>query len=204
MPSSSHSTCCASPRSTPSSNAARPLHATADPVRADRADGVLVHARARPTGVRVRDGRRYYGQKGALQFIVPIKWALDDLQLDCRPSDRMVTSARNYEAMQQIAAEFQSRALQMVTLLQQPVPLAYYHILKLMQVGYPTARRTPRSQTPVLTRSLIRCGSSTQVLVNLLISYAFLNIFIDEWWVSVITYAVVTGMLLGLQVSEQL
>ena len=49
----------------------------------------------------------------------------------------MMNSARNYEAMQQIAADFQARALMMVTLLQQPVPLAYYHILKLMQVSTP-------------------------------------------------------------------
>jgi len=114
---------------------------------------------------------KYYGtQKGALQFIVPIKWALDDLVQDCRPETRMMNSARNYEAMQQIAADFQARALMMVTLLQQPVPLAYYHILKLMQV-----------------------------LVNLLISYAFVDIFKDEWWVSVVVYAIVAGMLLGLQ-----
>lgn len=38
-----------------------------------------------------------------------------------------------------------------------------------------------------------------QVLVNLLISYAFVDIFKDEWWVSVVVYAIVAGMLLGLQ-----
>ena len=48
----------------------------------------------------------------------PAVVALDDLQLDCRPADRMVPSSRNYEAMQTIAAEFQARAIQMVTLLQ--------------------------------------------------------------------------------------
>ena len=80
------------------------------------------------------------------------------------------SQARNYEAMQQIAADFQQRSLMMVSLLQQPVPLAYYQILKLMQVA-----------------------------VNLLISYAFVHIFEDEWYVSVVTYTVVAGMLLGLQ-----
>ena len=90
--------------------------------------------------------------QAALQFIVPIKWALDDLQLDCRPANRMETQSRNYEAMQAIAAGFQERALLMVNLLQQPTPLAYYHILKVMQV-----------------------------VVGLIISYAFVDIFDGEW-----------------------
>lgn len=117
------------------------------------------------------DAIRYYGEnKAALQFIVPIKWALDDLQLDCRPANRMETQSRNYEAMQSIAAGFQERALLMVNLLQQPTPLAYYHILKVMQV-----------------------------VVGLIISYAFVDIFEGEWWVSVITYSVIMLMLLGMQ-----
>ena len=40
----------------------------------------------------VAELQRYSG----LQFIVPIKWALDELQVDCRPKDRMATSSRNY------------------------------------------------------------------------------------------------------------
>jgi hypothetical protein len=64
-----------------------------------------------------------------------------------------------------------------------------------------TLTRDTLARTRTLRRrpSSVRARGCHQVLVNLLISYAFLNIFVDEWWVSVVTYAVVAGMLLGLQ-----
>ena len=76
----------------------------------------------------------------------------------------MMNSARNYEAMQQIAADFQARALMMVTLLQQPVPLAYYHILKLMQVSTPPQSiASSRLPPPLVSRSLSRISGCARL-----------------------------------------
>jgi predicted membrane chloride channel (bestrophin family) len=101
---------------------------------------------------------------------VPIKWALNELRQVCKPEDRTQNQARNYEAMCDIAAQFNKTAVLIVTLMQQPVPFVYFHVLK-----------------------------SMMIVVNSLIAYELVNVFEDSWVLSIITFAVVAAMLLGLQ-----
>ena len=67
--------------------------------------------------------------------MLPIKWALSELANSLRPEDRMKLQAKNYETLQEIASNFQKRALLTLSIQQQPVPLAYFHLLKLMLVA---------------------------------------------------------------------
>ena len=69
-----------------------------------------------------------------LKCLLPMKWALVELREMCAPENRMVNTARNYEALQDIAVEFNKVALLMVTQMQQPVPFVYFHVLKLMVI----------------------------------------------------------------------
>ena len=73
------------------------------------------------------------------------RWALSELANSLRPQDRMKMQAKNYETLQEIASNFQKRALLTLSIQQQPVPLAYFHLLKLMLV---------------FVNALISCGSS--------------------------------------------
>lgn len=71
--------------------------------------------------------------------------------------------------MQEIAANFNKTAVLIVTLMQQPVPFVYFHILKLMML-----------------------------VVNSLIAYELVNVFQDHFFLSMITFSVVASMLIGL------
>ena len=100
---------------------------------------------------------------------VPIKWALNEVRALCKPEDRMQNQARNYEAMQEIAANFNKTAVKMTALMQQPVPFVYFHVLKLMM--------------------LVVLGT---------IAYELVTLFEGMWVVSMFTFVVVAAMLLGL------
>ena len=67
---------------------------------------------------------------------VPIKWALNELRSMCEADhkDRMAFMSRNYESLQTIASDFNKTAVRIVTIMQQPVPFVYFHLLKLMMV----------------------------------------------------------------------
>lgn len=110
--------------------------------------------------------RRFHG----LKSLVPIKWALAELRADCKPEDRMTNQAKNYEALQDIAINFNKRSMLIVMLLQQPVPYVYFHVLKLMML-----------------------------IVNSLIAYSLVDLFEDSMLLSVTTFSVICIMLLGLQ-----
>jgi len=117
--------------------------------------------------------KRYHG----LKFILPVKWALSELAGSLRPQDRMKLQAKNYETLQEIASNFQKRALLMLSVQQQPVPLAYFHLLKLMLV-----------------------------FVNMLISYTLVGVYDDgdvntlfDVTISTVGYVIIMMMLLGLQ-----
>jgi len=102
---------------------------------------------------------------------VPIKWALTELRDLCKPEDRTKNQAKNYEAMQEIAANFNKTAVVMVCKMQQPVPFVYFHVLKLMMM-----------------------------MVNGLIAYELVNLFEEvSWTISVVTFSTICAMLLGLQ-----
>jgi len=81
----------------------------------------------------------------------------------------MAFMSRNYEALQGIAAEFNKTAVRIVTIMQQPVPFVYFHLLKLMMV-----------------------------MVNVLVAYEMVDIF-ESWVASMVIFSVVAAMLLGLQ-----
>ena len=51
------------------------------------------------------------------------RWALSELANSLRPQDRMKMQAKNYETLQEIASNFQKRALLTLSIQQQPVPL---------------------------------------------------------------------------------
>jgi len=89
----------------------------------------------------------------------------------------MKLQAKNYETLQEIASNFQKRALLMLSVQQQPVPLAYFHLLKLMLV-----------------------------FVNMLISYTLVGVYDDgdvntlfDVTISTVGYVIIMMMLLGLQ-----
>lgn len=105
-----------------------------------------------------------------VKFILPIKWALAELAASLRPEDRMKLQAKNYETLQEIASSFQKRALLTLSIQQQPVPLAYFHLLKLM-----------------LT------------FVNALISYTLIGVFQEELTVGLVGFVFIILALLGLQ-----
>ena len=101
---------------------------------------------------------------------VPLKWAMGELRDLCKPEDRTKNQAKNYEAMQDICANFNKTAVLIVTTMQQPVPFVYFHVLKLMML-----------------------------VVLSLVAYELVNVFEDHWALSITTFAVVAAMLLGLQ-----
>jgi predicted membrane chloride channel (bestrophin family) len=110
--------------------------------------------------------RRYSG----LKCLVPIKWALVELHGVCKPDSRMSNQARNYEELQNIAAQFNQQALAIVSLQSQQVPYVYFHVLKIMM--------------------LIVCS---------LISYDIVSNFGDSPVVATAIFVVCTAMLIGLQ-----
>ena len=113
---------------------------------------------------------RYIKQYPGFKCQVPIKWALLELREACMPNNRMNNESKNYEAMQEIATSFNTTAITMVTLMQQPVPFMYFHILKLMML-----------------------------IVNGLIAYEMVNIFADiSWSLSLFTYAIIAATMIGL------
>ena len=111
-----------------------------------------------------------------LKCLLPIKWALVELRELCAPENRMVNQARNYEALQDIAMDFNKIALLMVTQMQQPVPFVYFHILKFMMV-----------------------------VINCLVSYELINLAtsvdnspLSACVISTSIYVIVAAMLVGL------
>jgi len=119
--------------------------------------------------LRPAEVERLKNYKG-VKFIIPIKWALSELATSLRPEDRMKNQSRNYEALQEIAASFQKKALKMLSLQGQPVPLAYFHLLKLMLV-----------------------------FVNALISYSIIGVFEHQLIIGYVGFIFIITALLGLQ-----
>jgi predicted membrane chloride channel (bestrophin family) len=95
---------------------------------------------------------------------------MNELRALCQPEDRTKNQAKNYESIQECAEKFNATAVRIVTLMQQPVPFVYFHILKLMMV-----------------------------LVNCLISFVVVLLFGEDWPLSFVTLGIAAAMLFGLQ-----
>ena len=121
-------------------------------------------------GLLTRAEAKHIKRYPCIKAFVPMKWALAAARQECKPDNRMDTSAKNYEALQEIAQNFTKRAMQVALLLQQPVPFAYFHSLKLMMI-----------------------------MVELLMSYSLVRVFEDQMLLSLLTYSLITLLLLGLQ-----
>ena len=96
----------------------------------------------------------YLEQYPGLKCQVPLKWALNELRMLCKPEDRTKNQAKNYEAMQEIASSFNRTAVVIVTKMQQPVPFVYFHVLKLMMIMVNWCARDARPSPCVLARAL--------------------------------------------------
>lgn len=111
--------------------------------------------------------RRFHGFKPLL----PIKWALKHVQTGIEYKRKHATvNSDEFEIFQTVAYTFQRKTTTIVQLLQQPVPLPYFHVLKIQMV-----------------------------IVLILIGYSLVDLFVDEWLFSLITYMIVSGTLIGLQ-----
>ena len=114
--------------------------------------------------------RRSLQAFAGLKCQLPLKWALNELRILCKPVDRNANQAKNYEACQELAAEFNKTAVRAVTLMQQPVPFIYFHFLKLMSV-----------------------------VVISLISYELVVVVSYSWPLSMVMFGTIAAMLLALQ-----
>ena len=69
-----------------------------------------------------------------------------------------------------MTCEFQNRCYAIILLLQQPVPFAYFHVLKLQML-----------------------------VVLMLVSYALVNVFVGEWPFVILSFFILCICMLGLQ-----
>lgn len=86
--------------------------------------------------------------KGFKAF-VPIKWAIRSLHAELSFTSREDLASQTFEVLEDLVCRFQTRCIAIVKLLEQPVPFAYFHILKVQML-----------------------------LVMLLISYSLVNVFV--------------------------
>ena len=107
----------------------------------------------------------------AVKFMLPLKWALNECYRDSVPRGDKDRVPPYYDELRQIMLSFQKTALEMVLLQGQTVPLAYFHVLKMVNI-----------------------------VVNVLVSYLLVHVFEGEWPLLYFgTFALCALMLLGLQ-----
>jgi len=113
--------------------------------------------------------RNYYGVKP----LIVVKWALatiqDHMDIIAPLRDRDDTMATYGDRFEGLAIDFQKRCVTIIMLIQQPVPFAYFHILKVQTL-----------------------------IVLLLIGYSVSSVF-DEWFFASVAFGVICFVLLGLQ-----
>jgi len=110
--------------------------------------------------------KKYPGFKA----FIPIKWALDDLRESLAFKDRYDLASESFEKFEDLVVEFQRRCTRIVKLLEQPVPLAYFHVL-----------------------------IAQMVIVQVLVGYALISVFPSNPFFSILAYVVCLLLMLGLQ-----
>lgn len=110
--------------------------------------------------------KKYKGVK----CVIPVKWALLTIKSNMNFATRDDLHSKYYDTLEDLACEFQSRCYTVILLLQQPVPFAYFHVLKLQML-----------------------------VVLLLLGYSLVNVFEGHWYFSALAYVVVAFTMLGLQ-----
>ena len=82
--------------------------------------------------------RTFYGVKP----LIVIKWALNTLKRAMVFNDRDDLMSQYNQEFEQLAVAFQKKCITIIMIIQQPVPFAYFHILKvqmllvLVLIGY--------------------------------------------------------------------
>ena len=73
--------------------------------------------------------------------VVPVKWALQTLQSQIELNSRMDLTAKYNDDFEDLACSFQNKCYEIIMLLQQPIPFAYFHVLKMQTVRCARERR---------------------------------------------------------------
>jgi len=105
-----------------------------------------------------------------VKCVVPVKWALKSLQVGFEISSRQDVQSKYNDIFEDLASAFQVKCYNIIMTLQQPVPFAYYHVLKLQMVG-----------------------------VLLLLSYSFVTVFEGMWPLTLAAYTIMMMVMIGLQ-----
>ena len=74
--------------------------------------------------------KKYRGVK----CVIPVKWALLCMKDSMDFKSRGDVASKYYDNLEDMTCEFQSRCHSIILLLQQPVPFAYFHILKMQMI----------------------------------------------------------------------
>ena len=82
-----------------------------------------------------------------VKCVIPVKWALLAMKDSMDFKSRGDLTSKYYDNLEELTCEFQSRCYSIILVLQQPVPFAYFHVLKLQMlivlslVAYALVRR---------------------------------------------------------------
>lgn len=110
--------------------------------------------------------RTFYGVKP----LIVIKWALNTLKRAMVFNDRDDLMSQYNQEFEQLAVAFQKKCITIIMIIQQPVPFAYFHILKVQML-----------------------------MVLVLIGYSLTCVFEGEWYFSILAFSIASFVLIGLQ-----